>query len=287
VISVPHPLFFGFTLALACVFSEAHAQPMQGSELATVSLHSEQTAIAPGSTTWIAVRFVIEPEWHLYWKNPGVSGQAPIVDWELPEGYTMGEPLWPAPHRHVSPGDILDYTYEYELTLLFPLAADPAVKAGEEVTLRADADFLICDKRICLFGGGKAEITLPVQAMAKPNSKNTKLFAQTRSRIPRPATEASALGIRTSWTGKTLTLTVPGAERISFFPHFGEDLAEALDLVEAGESAGDTLVLSYDDFRKAPPDAPKDVAAVLSVLKDGRMIHQEIRVPFVPQESGR
>jgi hypothetical protein len=84
---------------------------------ATPEIILEDDAIAPGGTTWIGVRFKIENGWHLYWNGRNDSGSPPSFAGELPAGYTLGEWLWPAPKRHIAPGDILDHIYEDSVLL--------------------------------------------------------------------------------------------------------------------------------------------------------------------------
>ena len=39
-----------------------------------------------------------EPEgWHSYWKNPGDTGIPTEIDWQMPEGFHVGELRWPTP----------------------------------------------------------------------------------------------------------------------------------------------------------------------------------------------
>lgn len=260
------------SLLVTTLASPVHAQMQQGSDLATVSLKAERSALVPGETNWIAVHFAIEPMWHLYWKNPGDSGQPPFLKWDTPDGVSVGEPLWPAPLRHVSPGDILDYTYDHELALLVPVTLDRTVGPGGSVTLTVNADFLIC-KDVCLFGNGSDTIALTVASEAEPSGAHP-LFERTRRFIPREADEASELNIETSWSDATLRITVPGATGLVYFPERGEGLADAVDLIEHGQADGDTLRIPFDDLGE-------DVAvhAVLTITRAGETTHQTIRVP--------
>ncbi len=241
-----------------------------GSDLASVSIRSERTAIVPGETSWIAVHFAIEPGWHLYWENPGDSGQPPFMEWTLPAGVTLGDPLWPVPHRHVSPGDILDYTYEDTLTILYPLTLDKGTDA-ESVTLKVAADYLIC-KELCLFGDGSASATLTV-ANESADSSDAPIFERTRLGLPREPARASESGLNVTWSDDTLRITAPGATRLELFPHRGSDLAKPAELVTKGSTQGDTLVIPTPRT-----DDRQTVAGVVSIHTNGKTIHQEFRI---------
>jgi len=64
-----------------------------------VELVADVAGVAPGQTFRLGVRFVPEKNWHVYWKNPGDSGEAPRIQWMLPAGLTAGELEWPTPER--------------------------------------------------------------------------------------------------------------------------------------------------------------------------------------------
>ena len=44
----------------------------------------ERDAIAPGATVAVALEENIRPGWHTYWINPGDSGLATKLSWQLP-----------------------------------------------------------------------------------------------------------------------------------------------------------------------------------------------------------
>ncbi len=63
----------------------------------TVDLVPAVGSIRPGAALQVGLLFRLEPGWHIYWKNPGDSGQPPRLKWELPAGLTAGEIEWPSP----------------------------------------------------------------------------------------------------------------------------------------------------------------------------------------------
>src|SRR6202042_1445837 len=86
----------GLLLASPAAFS------LSGNVVATdnVKAHlvSEVSSIAPGQSFWVALEFNIRDGWHTYWRNPGDSGQATSLKWQLPPGFTAGDIVWTAPH---------------------------------------------------------------------------------------------------------------------------------------------------------------------------------------------
>ena len=78
-------LLLGFILAPPA--SLAFESAVVSTEHVTVTLVSEQSNIEPGQTFWIGLHFELIPHWHIYWRNPGASGSAPVIRWTLPEGW--------------------------------------------------------------------------------------------------------------------------------------------------------------------------------------------------------
>jgi thiol:disulfide interchange protein DsbD len=95
----------------------------------------------PDGRRFIDVGFVIEPGWHLYWRNPGDSGQPPRLDLTLPEGWSAGAPLFPVPNHLPEDEDIL--AFERSLRLLIPVQA-PAGWSGGPVKVIARAQWMTC-----------------------------------------------------------------------------------------------------------------------------------------------
>ena len=76
----------------------AFAQPVRV-EAVEIELVAEREALAPGETSLLGLRIRHDPQWHTYWRNPGDSGLPTTVRLALPEGWSAGGIVWPAPHR--------------------------------------------------------------------------------------------------------------------------------------------------------------------------------------------
>jgi thiol:disulfide interchange protein DsbD len=123
--------------------------------------------------------------WHTYWKNPGDAGLPLRIQWRLPEGFSAGPIQWPVPER-IPAGTIMSYGYEREV--LLPIEITPPNRiAADSVTIAGTFDWLEC-KEACLPGSAVLDLTLPVgSGSPRPNSAAS-LFAETRSRMPKPST---------------------------------------------------------------------------------------------------
>jgi hypothetical protein len=79
----------------------------------------------------------LEKGWHIYWINPGDSGEPPRVTWQLPPGFNPGVLEWPAPRRLVT-SSIVDFGYEDAVTLIVPVHAETSLAAQPLAQLGAD-----------------------------------------------------------------------------------------------------------------------------------------------------
>src|SRR5262245_60812389 len=132
----------GLTILLTSLNAFA-AAPSDGNSLVRASLLADTTAVEPGKPFRVAVHFRIEPKWHIYWMNPGDSGQPPEVKWKLPEGFAVSDLEWPVPHRFDLPGGIVNYGYDGETALLATITP-PAKIESKSIEIAADVSWLVC-----------------------------------------------------------------------------------------------------------------------------------------------
>ena len=76
----------------------------QGAEVKTDEVRARLVAhapdgVSPGKPLWLGLLIQHAPQWHTYWKNPGDSGLATTLSWELPAGTSAGAIEWPTPKR--------------------------------------------------------------------------------------------------------------------------------------------------------------------------------------------
>ena len=163
-------LFAKVLAALAVLLAApAVAQPVDTGHL-VAELVARDASIAPGATTYVAVRQKIDKGWHTYWRNSGDSGQATTVAWTLPPGWKAGDIVWPAPERQPT-GPLMNYGYKDEVLLPIPVTAPAGARAGETVTLKAVANFLVCEE-ICIPEQAELTLSLPVaDGLAKPDPR--------------------------------------------------------------------------------------------------------------------
>jgi thiol:disulfide interchange protein DsbD len=147
----------------------------------TARLVSSTDSFVPGLPVEIALRLEMAPEWHVYWENPGDSGESPRVEWRLPAGFEMGAWSWPAPHR-IALGPLANYGYERKVLYVSELQT-PAQGSPEKLRIEAHAKWLVC-KEECIPEEAKLFLDLPRSISTKPSPFVTE-FEETKALWPR------------------------------------------------------------------------------------------------------
>lgn len=126
------------------------------------ALTSDSGMIVIGKTFKVYVDFEMEPDWHIYYKDPGQTGMPTTVDFILPQGFSAQPLSWPAYETFKESG-IVTYGYSKKLRLSTLVTPSKALKSGQIVTLKASAKWLAC-KHSCIPGSSAISVDLKVQA---------------------------------------------------------------------------------------------------------------------------
>lgn len=202
-------------------------------------LVAEPASIRPGERFFAALRLVHDPHWHTYWRNPGDSGLATRVDWQLPDGWAAGELQWPTPKR-LPVGPLASFGFEDEVLLIAELRAPKTLTADSTVELSARVNWLMC-KDVCIPGQAFLGMRLPVLGAGQdppPLSPHAKAFANARAALavaePHRKISAYVEGRKLVLAWPEHGLTYPGF----FFPYqeglIAPPAAQTLSQTEAG-----------------------------------------------------
>lgn len=149
-----------------CGLTSAYPQASK-TQHAHLSLISEHGSVASGGSQWIGLRFQLDPGWHIYWSNPGDSGEPPKVVWQLPSGFKAGDLQFPTPHRIADHG-LTDYGYENDVVLLSKLTARSGATSKSDIG--ADVRYLVC-REVCMPGKDHVSLSLAGGQNEKSSSK--------------------------------------------------------------------------------------------------------------------
>ncbi len=220
------------------------------------SLVAENSAV-PGNEVMLAILFEpLSAEWHGYWKNPGDAGYGLALDWDLPDGWQVGEPQYPVPQKLLI-FDLMNHVYKGEHAVLVPLTVPAGASPGDAAQIAVDAQWLACTDEICVAEQGRLELALPIGDAAFGDNR----FLRWRTEIP--AMLDSEAHFETNGTSLRMAIPVPEALNLAD-PHV---YIADLDLVQYAAVQtfmrdGDMLVA---EIPLSDPDAdPATVEAVLS-----------------------
>jgi DsbC/DsbD-like thiol-disulfide interchange protein len=217
----------------------------------TLEFVAENQWIAPGRTIHLGLHFQMEKGWHIYWTNPGDSGEPPRVKWQLPAAVTAGEIEWPTPRRLGTP-TIVDYGYQDDVVLIVPLHVAAGFTTHGETRgtaqFGAEVKVLVC-REMCIPGKAQLSLTLPVESQPPaPDAQTAELFAAARKAMPRPV--PSSWGISVADAGDSFALTAKLGEHFaqaSFFPLQESQIKNAAPQQFAAVPGGFRLTLQKSD----------------------------------------
>ncbi len=170
-ITKPFLVFLTFGLIGVSILSPQNAWA-QGAQdepeqyVVTRLLADKTNNIQAGESICIGLEQIIYPKWHTYWKNPGDSGLATSITWDLPEGFSVGELEWPTPQK-IPFGPLTNYGYEGTVTLLQTLTV-PDNLSDMPYQLDARVDLLVCHD-ICIPESYDVSIILNGTTPAEPD----------------------------------------------------------------------------------------------------------------------
>lgn len=178
------------------------------SQYTTARLFVADGRVVPGDFFYVGLELETAPEWHTYWENPGDSGLATAIHWQLPPGFSAGPILWPTPRRiFIAP--LMSFGYGSDdpktkgrVTLLTRVDVALDAKPGP-VRLAASVEWLEC-KEICLPGEGSLQLNARLDAIDSRSNetrrdrvvseyKANSLIEQALVKLPRGLLERSPL----------------------------------------------------------------------------------------------
>src|SRR6478735_8238063 len=181
----PRAVLFSVLSLLSLCFLQAAPGPVRKGAV-QAELVAPQLSIQPGQAFRVALRLDHDEHWHSYWINPG-TGYPTTLKWTLPEGFTAGPIVWPVPHVvKDTRGQVTGNGYENRVFLFVQITPPASLPAGQPVTLRAKADWLMCSE-VCMPGNADLELTLDVRTESPaPNMQIARLFNNAFADLPRP-----------------------------------------------------------------------------------------------------
>lgn len=237
-------------------------------------LVAESPVPAPGGTTTLALTMTPDKPWHGYWANGGDAGFGMAVEWNAPEGVTVGAFHYPVPDALILFG-MMNHVYEHPYALLADVQIDKSVAPGTDLTLSGVANWLACTDKVCV--PEKAVISVALKAGDGAISAASRAqFDGWRALLPQPLDRAG------TWErkGETLRFAIPlPATATLDAPHLFLETREVADYAapQGFSRNGDQIIIET----KAKGEATGAVAALLK-LGDGRGLTVRFEPGTVP-----
>lgn len=156
------------------------------------SLIFEDEAIQPGHPFWVGIHLKLDENWHSYWKNPGDSGMAPVIEWTLSEGFSAAPIIWPTPKKF-SVNEVVGFGYEGEAVLLAQITPPESITSQEPLEIGAKLRWVVCSNSECVLGESSTSAKQAVTTQTPKASGDTAaLFARARAQLPKKNEDAKA-----------------------------------------------------------------------------------------------
>lgn len=258
---------FPSLLALASLAAPTGAAGERTDGKVELDLYTDARIITPGATFRLAVQYTMEPEWHIYWVNPGDTGFATTLEVAAPEGFTVGPVQYPGPHRFEQPGDLVSYGYEGVATFIVEITAPEQLVSDGKMRFSIHSDWLVC-KEACFVGSGDRSIVIRTAASAEgARPANPTRMGNALARLPRKLEELKLAPHR--WTGSTANprfeATFPKDVEFEFFPLLVDNLKARQSEVSELEDGAKRLTISFEVGESESPSTSPPSYGVLRV----------------------
>jgi len=241
--------------ALACAAASATLALVPSSAVAQASAPGSRTGqgphvrveliadrAAPGPGMRLGLKFDLDPQWHIYWQNPGDSGGPPQVMWAFPPGMMAAGIEWPAPER-IDIGGLVNYGYHGTVVLPVVVAVAADMRIPQEFAVRASVRWMACSN-LCVPGKADLELKFPLADSERGKVSGWKAAIDSaRARVPKPPPASWKASARsTSDTFIVDVVTGSREEGAVFFP---------LELSQVNDSADQAVTPLADGVRLA------------------------------------
>ncbi len=200
-----------FLLGLLCLaaypaWAQAAATSWQENPQGKVRLVANSLTTGQGQGLTLGLQFVLEPSWHIYWRNAGDAGYGPKLKFDGSVNLQNADMRWPAPVRF-SFGGIETIGYHDQVT--FPIAVTLA-DVNAPLTVNLALDYLTCAD-ICIPYQYNLRLELP--AGPPIASAEAELIRYFQDQVPTVDASKSNLAIGDVWrygTKQQASLRVSG-----------------------------------------------------------------------------
>lgn len=247
-----------FFLASSFLYSES------GNDYVSAEIISDHKSVKTSDEFWVGVKFILKPDWHIYWLNPGDSGLPTEIEWNLPEGYEILETIYPAPEKIEFSG-MANFGYHKETLIMTKLKSVKRMKNGA-YNFTAKVKWLVCKEK-CIPGN------IELSSIINVNSKTVKsdqyeYFQKYINDLP---LNKSEWAFRAQVHGDRIFLDLKKPEwakeqitKVEFFPIEMGYFINAQEPKIEETNFGYRIFLNLDNFRETNPEEVKGILKINS-----------------------
>jgi DsbC/DsbD-like thiol-disulfide interchange protein len=225
-----------------------------------------------GADLRLGLHFLLEPGWHVYWKNSGDAGYPPVIALSGSPVPVVGELLWPAPQRFELRGGLVAFGYEGEV--VYPVRVRPGAGSGSPEQLNAELDYLVCQVD-CIPFHSRLTLAEPRGAQPVADPETSPLIERGWSQLP------LAAGTLPGVSAETTFGSGPGEKAALTVRLHGMTAATVATAAGTAGTAGadprgtDLFIEPQDLFETGRPEVIREAGGIL------------FRVPLTPKQVGK
>ncbi|OAB56004.1 hypothetical protein AY599_04335 [Leptolyngbya valderiana BDU 20041] len=246
------------------------------------SIIADKRAVAPGDTVHVALHQDITEGWHTYWRNPGDSGEPTRLSLDLPEGWSAGEIIWPAPEPYPL-GPLTNYGYSGAVTLPLPVTV-PSDAAPGRLEIPAEATWLVCAD-ICIPEEASLTLTLEVGETA-PNPRGARLIDAALQAAPDRAPEGFEAAVSEGEGGLIFTFAGDSlhdvAGELALFPYESGLIDHAAEQRVTAEPGAVRIDVEGGYLARNGVDGPQTVLLTYQTSAGDRAALEVVAAPGAP-----
>jgi len=162
----------------------------------TAKVIPESSAVEPGDFFRVAFVLDLQPHFHAYYKNAGVLGDPPSVKWELPEGFSVGDLIFPRPEAiRTEVGGVAAIIYGYEGKVIYvaKVEASADLEPGKEFAIKGTFNWQECDDSSCLVGNIPFSFKVAVGEETTFIPANEEFFEKASMELPQDSSAWGAI----------------------------------------------------------------------------------------------
>lgn len=231
------------------------------------------SSIKPGEPFWAVIKISMKPGWHTYWQNPGDTGLAPQVKWDLPKDFIVSPLQYSSPTRFTYQG-IVSFGYENNAYFVAKITP-PTIVTESSVSLKAKVNWLLC-KDSCIPQEAVLSLGIPINQGTAQKGDESETIDKILTEIPVLLETKGAFALN----DQTVVLTIPKAsfqtnvsdqkssiDSVLFFPMANNVIDN--NAPQKFEERGESLLITLQRLAKKNDKTPQNLSGVLQVKKVG------------------